>query len=212
MLTRSQFLSAFAWAGLAVAVVPGSALAQPAPAIGAPAPVFTALDTDGRQRSLAEYAGKTIVLEWTNHECPYVRKHYGSGTMQRLQKDMAKEGVVWLTLISSPPGEQGHVDAAKAKDLTRTRDAAPASVLLDPKGTIGRLYGAQTTPHMYIIDPKGTLVYRGAIDDKPSASPASLNGARSYIRQAVAELKTGRPVSEPATKAYGCAIKLAPAS
>ncbi len=209
-LTRQTFLAGLTIAGLSFAA--GPALAQSAAKIGAPAPAFEAVDADGKTRKLSEFAGKTVVLEWTNHDCPYVRKHYTSATMQTLQKDMAKEGVVWLSVISSPVGEQGHVDGAKANELTRSRDAAPAAVLLDPNSRMARAYGATTTPHMYIVDPKGTLAYMGAIDDKPAASAASLTGAKSYIRQAVAELKAGKPVSEASTRAYGCAVKYAPVS
>lgn len=207
-MTRQTFIAGLALAGLTFTA--GAALAEGAPKIGAAAPTFSVVDADGKPQKLADFAGKTVILEWTNHECPYVRKHYNSATMQGLQKDMAKDGVVWLSVISSPPGEQGYADGSQAKELTKTRDAAPSSVLLDPKGAMGRAYGAQTTPHMYIINPKGTLVYAGAIDDKPSASPSSLNGAKSYVRQAMAELKAGKPISEAATKSYGCAIKLAP--
>lgn len=209
-LTRQTFLAGLALAGFALAAAP--AAAQSAAKIGAPAPAFEAVDSDGKTRRLSEFAGKTVILEWTNHDCPYVRKHYSSATMQTLQKDMAKEGVVWLSVISSPVGEQGHVDGAKANELTKSRDAAPAAVLLDPNSKVARAYGATTTPHMYIIDPKGTLAYMGAIDDKPSAGAASLEGAKSYVRQAVAELKAGKPVSEASTKAYGCAVKYAPVS
>ncbi|MFC5506944.1 thioredoxin family protein [Bosea massiliensis] len=209
-LTRQTFLAGLAFAGLALAAAP--ALAQSAAKIGAPAPAFEAVDSNGQTRKLSEFAGKTVILEWTNHDCPYVRKHYNSATMQTLQKDMAKEGVVWLSVISSPVGEQGHVDGARANELTKSRDAAPAAVLLDPNSKVARAYGATTTPHMYIIDAKGTLAYMGAIDDKPSASAASLEGAKSYVRQAVAELKAGKPVSEASTKAYGCAVKYAPVS
>ena len=208
-LTRQTFIAGLALAGLAV---PVAAFAEGAARVGAPAPAFQAVDAEGRTRNLSEFAGKTVILEWTNHECPYVRKHYNSATMQTLQKDMAKDGIVWLSVISSPAGEQGHVEAARAKELTAQRDAAPAGVLLDPKSRIARAYGAQTTPHMYIIDPKGTLVYMGAIDDKPSSAASSLNGAKSYVRQAVAELKAGKPVSEASTKAYGCVVKYAPLS
>jgi len=208
-MTRQAFLAGVAIASLTFGVA--AAFAQ-GPKVGAKAPDFSVVDVDGKTQKLSDFAGKTVVLEWTNHECPYVRKHYGSSTMQTLQKDMTKEGIVWLTVISSPPGEQGYADAAKAKQLTASRDAAPSDVLLDPKGTMGRAYGAQTTPHMYIIDAKSTLVYAGAIDDKPSASPSSLNGAKSYIRQAVSELKAGKPISEASTKSYGCSIKLAPPS
>ena len=204
--TRQGLIAGLALAGLAFCLAP----AQAAPRIGAPAPAFQAVDVEGRTRNLAEFAGKTVILEWTNHDCPYVRKHYGSGTMQTLQKDMTAQGAVWLTVVSSPPGEQGHVEAAQAKDLTARRNAAPSDVLLDPKGIVGRAYGATTTPHIYIVDPKGTLAYMGAIDDKPSSNPASLDGARSYVRQAMAELKAGKPVSQASTKSYGCAIKLAP--
>ena len=209
-VTRQTFI-----AGLAVtafSLASGAALAQGPAKPGSPAPAFAIVDVDGKTRKLSDYAGKTVILEWTNHDCPYVRKHYHSAPMQTLQKDMAKDGIVWLSVISSPAGEQGHVDAAKAKELTKARDAAPASILLDPKSQLARAYGAQTTPHMYIIDAKGTLAYAGAIDDKPSSSASSLTGAKSYVRQAVAELKAGKAVSEPATKAYGCVVKYAPVS
>jgi peroxiredoxin len=209
-LTRQTVVIGLALAGLSLAAT--ATWAQSGPKVGAPAPAFQAVDVEGKTRSLSEFAGKTVILEWTNHDCPYVRKHYNSATMQTLQRDMAKEGIVWLSVISSPAGEQGHVDAAKAKELTRTRDAAPAGILLDPKSSVARAYAAQTTPHMFIVDPKGTLAYMGAIDDKPSSSASSLNGAKSYVRQAMAELKAGKPVSEAATKSYGCAVKYAPVS
>lgn len=209
-ITRQTFLVGVALTAVAFGL--GSALAQSGPRTGAKAPDFAVLDVDGKPQKLSDFAGKTVILEWTNHECPYVRKHYSSATMQKLQKDMTGEGIVWLTVISSAPGDEGYADAAKAKELTKSRDAAPSNVLLDPKGKMGRAYGAQTTPHMYIIDAKGTLVYAGAIDNKPSASSSSLNGAKSYVRQAIAELKAGKPVSEPATKAYGCSVKYAPST
>ena len=209
-LTRQSFIAGLALAGLSLSA--GSVLAQGAAKVGQPAPAFQAVDADGKTRNLSEFTGKTVILEWTNHDCPYVRKHYNSATMQTLQKDMAKEGIVWLSVVSSPVGEQGYVDGTAAKDLTAKRDAAPAAVLLDPNSKVARAYGATTTPHMYIVDPKGTLAYMGAIDDKPSSNPASLNGAKSYVRQAVAELKAGKPVSEAATKSYGCAVKYAPLS
>jgi peroxiredoxin len=208
-LTRQTFIAGLALAGLAF---PAVAFAQASAKVGAPAPAFQAVDAEGKTRNLQEFAGRTVILEWTNHDCPYVRKHYNSATMQTLQKDMAKEGIVWLSVISSPPGEQGHVDGARARELTVQRDAAPAGILLDPKSQVARAYGAQTTPHMYIIDPKGKLAYMGAIDDKPSSAASSLNGAKSYVRQAVAELKAGKPVSEASTKAYGCVVKYAPLS
>lgn len=209
-LTRQTFITGLALAGLSFGAT--AALAQAGAKVGAPAPAFQAVDADGKIRSLSEFAGKTVILEWTNADCPYVRKHYNSATMQTLQKDMTREGAVWLSVISSPVGEQGHVEGPQAKELTVKRDAAPTAVLLDPNSKVARAYGATTTPHMYIIDPKGTLAYMGAIDDKPSSSAASLTGAKSYVRQAMAELKAGKPVSEAATKAYGCAVKYAPVS
>ncbi|POR46088.1 thioredoxin family protein [Bosea psychrotolerans] len=209
-LSRQSFIAGLALAGLSLSA--GSVLAQGGAKIGQPAPAFQAVDADGKTRNLSEFAGKTVILEWTNHDCPYVRKHYNSATMQTLQKDMVREGIVWLSVVSSPVGEQGYVDGAAAKELTTKRDAAPAAVLLDPNSKVARAYGATTTPHMYIVDPKGTLAYMGAIDDKPSSNPASLNGAKSYVRQAVAELKAGKPISEAATKSYGCAVKYAPLS
>ena len=207
-MTRQMFIVGVALTAAAFGL--GSAPAQSGPRTGMKAPDFSVVNVDGKPQKLSDFAGKTVILEWTNHECPYVRKHYNSTTMQMLQKDMTNDGIVWLTVISSAPGEEGYADAAKAKELTKSRDAAPSNVLLDPKGKMGRAYGAQTTPHMYIIDAKGTLVYAGAIDNKPSASNSSLNGAKSYVRQAIAELKAGKPVSEAATKAYGCSVKYAP--
>lgn len=209
-LTRQTFIAGLTLAGLSFAA--GAAFAQGAARVGQPAPAFQAVDADGKMRSLSEFAGKTVILEWTNADCPYVRKHYNSATMQTLQKDMAREGIVWLSVISSPVGEQGHVEGTQANELSVKRDAAPAAVLLDPNSKVARAYGATTTPHMYIVNPKGTLAYMGAIDDKPSSNPASLSGAKSYVRQAVAELKAGKPVSEASTKSYGCAVKYAPVS
>jgi peroxiredoxin len=209
-LTRQSFIAGLALAGLSLTCA--AALAESTAKVGQPAPAFKAVDADGKMRDLAEFKGKTVILEWTNHDCPYVRKHYNSATMQTLQKDMAKEGVVWLSVVSSPVGEQGYVQGPEAKELTAKRDAAPAAVLLDPNSKVARAYGATTTPHMYIVDPKGTLAYMGAIDDKPSSNPSSLAGAKSYVRQAFAELKAGKPVSEASTKSYGCAVKYAPIS
>ena len=198
-VTRQTFIAGLAVT--AVSLASGAALAQGAAKPGAPAPAFSIVDVDGKPQKLSDYAGKTVILEWTNHDCPYVRKHYNSTTMQTLQKDMAKDGIVWLSVISSPVGEQGHVDAAKAKELTKSRDAAPATILLDPKSVMARAYGAQTTPHMYIIDPRGLVVYNGAIDDKRSTNPADVKTAKNYVVAALDEMKAGKPVSEPATKA-----------
>lgn len=171
------------------------------------APLFSATDSNGKAVKLADYRGKTVVLEWTNDGCPYVRKHYNSGNMQKLQKEAAADGVVWLTIISSAPGQQGYADGARANQLTKQHGAAPAEVLLDPKGTIGHLYNAKTTPHMYIIDKNGTLVYQGAIDNKPTTNVGDLATAKNYVSAALAEVKAGKPVSAPVSVAYGCTIK-----
>jgi peroxiredoxin len=184
-----------------------SGRAAAAAAIGQPAPTFTATATNGGNVSLAEHRGKIVVLEWTNHECPYVRKHYETGNMQALQKDAKAKDVVWLTVISSAPGEQGHVTAAQADELTRSREAVPTAVLLDPRGTVGRLYDAKVTPHMYVIDPKGVLMYAGAIDDRPTTRRADVQTAQNYVRVALAAVMAGQPVKTPVTRAYGCTVK-----
>jgi len=190
---------------VAIATVAAPVRADAVP--GKPAPDFTATDSNGRSHKLSDLKGKTVVLEWTNDGCPYVRKHYGSGNMQALQKDAADKGIVWLTVISSAKGEQGHVDGAGANRLTADRKATPAAVLLDPAGTIGRAYGAKTTPHMYVIDKDGKLVYNGAIDDKPTANTADIKGARNYVKEALAAVTEGKPVAVASTRAYGCSVK-----
>ena len=141
--------------------------------VGEPAPAFTGTDTQGKTHRLEDYRGKTVVLEWTNHDCPYVRKHYGAGNMQDQQREAAAQGVIWLSVISSAPGQQGHVSPAEADALTQSRKAASNAVLLDPEGQIGRAYGAKTTPHMYIINPAGQLVYMGGIDSITTADPTA---------------------------------------
>ena len=192
---------------LVMLAVAGTAAASPD--VGAPAPEFSLPDTKGNQHALADLRGSYVVLEWTNHECPFVRKHYGSGNMQGLQKEYTSDGVVWLSVISSAPGEQGYVSGDEADELTRDRDASPSAVLLDPKGTVGKLYDARTTPHMYIIDPNGTLIYKGGIDDRPSTRQSDIDGATNYVRVALAEAKDGKPVSNPVTRPYGCSVKYA---
>ena len=189
----------------ALTFVAGPALA--APAIGQPAPAFTVKDGAGQTRSLAEFKGKTVVLEWTNDGCPYVQKHYKSGAMQGLQKSAAKDGVVWLTLISSAPGKQGYLEGAQARGWKATNGAGSTALLLDPTGQVGHAYEAKTTPHMYIVDKTGKVVYMGGIDDKPTADPASLKGANNYVSAALSDIKAGRAVSTPVSKPYGCTIK-----
>lgn len=189
----------------AAALVAGTAAA--APSVGQPAPAFSATDSSGKTVSLSNFQGKFVVLEWTNDGCPFVKKHYGSGNMQSLQKQATGDGAVWLSVISSAPGKQGYVDGAQADALTREREAHPSHVLLDPSGDVGRLYGAKTTPHMFIVDPKGTLVYAGGIDSIASSDPADIPKAKPYVKTALAEAMSGKPISEPVTKPYGCNVK-----
>ncbi|WP_341678795.1 redoxin domain-containing protein [Niveibacterium sp. SC-1] len=182
-------------------------LAAAAPAIGQAAPDFSAVDSKGKPVKLSDFAGKPVVLEWTNEGCPYVRKWYGSGEMQKLQRDAAGMGAVWLTVVSSAPGEQGYVDGAGADAMVSKAKAAPAHVLLDPEGRIGRSYGAQTTPHMYVIAADGKLAYMGGIDSIASTRIEDIPKAEPYAREALQAVVAGQAVSKPVTRAYGCSVK-----
>jgi peroxiredoxin len=195
--------------GMAIAIV--AALAAPAWAarVGEKAPAFAATDSNGVKHTLSEYSGKYVVLEWHNNGCPFVRKQYGSGNMQKLQKEWTARGVVWLTVISSAPGKQGYVTAGEENAYVKQVDAAPTAVLLDPAGDLGRLYDAKTSPHMFVADPSGKLIYNGAIDDRPTPDPASVAGATNYVAQALAESMAGKPVSVPTSRPYGCSVKYA---
>jgi len=175
--------------------------------IGEPAPDFTATDSNGKTQRLSDYKGKYVVLEWHNQGCPYTRKHYESGNMQRLQKEWTGKGVVWFTVISSAPGTQGYVTASAENDYVKKVNATPTAVLLDPDGTVGHLYAAKTTPHMYIIDPKGVLIYNGAIDDHPTADQSDIPVAKNYVSLALGEAMSGKPISDAATRPYGCSVK-----
>jgi hypothetical protein len=162
---------------------------------------------DGRVVSLSDFKGKTVVLEWNNPECPFVRKHYESGNMQRTQAAAKSDGVVWLSINSSAKGAQGYMKPADAKRWTASGQNLRTAYLLDPKGTVGRSYGAKTTPHMYIVNPEGTLVYMGGIDDKPTPNPSDIRRARNHVLAALGELKAGVPVSVPTSRPYGCSVK-----
>ncbi|WP_457351183.1 redoxin domain-containing protein [Roseateles sp. P5_D6] len=192
---------------LAALILP--ALAHATANVDAPAPTFSATTADGKTVNLADYKGKTVVLEWTNHDCPYVRKHYGSGNMQTQQKAAAAQGVVWLQVISSAPGQQGFVDGATAQKLNADRGAAPTATLLDPKGELGKLYGAQTTPHMYVIKADGTLAYKGGIDSLATPDKADIAKAEPYVTEALAAVAAGRKVEKASTRPYGCSVKYA---
>lgn len=178
-----------------------------APAVDAPAPAFTGTTSNGETISLDQFNGQNVVLEWTNHGCPFVQRHYDSGNMQATQAAANDEGFVWITVISSAPGKQGHVTPAEANDLTTSRGAQPDYVLLDESGDIGRAYGAKTTPHMYVIDDSSILRYAGAIDDKPTAVHAQADEAVNFVLGAVNSVATGVEVSDKNTKPYGCSVK-----
>lgn len=190
--------------GLLVAI---SLSANAGVSVGKPAPDFTGIDSQGNKHSLSQYQGKTVVLEWTNHDCPYVKKHYNSGNMQKLQKDATSNGIVWLSIISSKPGKQGHVSGKQANGLTKSRDAAPTAVILDETSEIGHRYGAKTTPHMYIVDKNGQLVYMGGIDSIPSTNENDIAGAKNYVRAALDAMQAGKPIQDSLTRPYGCSVK-----
>lgn len=176
---------------------------------GNPAPDFTAQDTHGQIQTLAQYKGKYVVLEWHNRECPYTHKHYMSGNMQRLQREWTAKGVVWFTVISSAPGQQGYMTADQENAYLQEVGASPTAVLLDPTGQLGHLYGAKNTPHVFVISPAGVLIYDGAIDDKSTADPDDIASAHNYVSAALQEAMTGKPVSTPVTRPYGCSVKYA---
>jgi peroxiredoxin len=177
------------------------------PKVGEMAPAFTAVDSNGAKVSLSDFQGKHVVLEWTNADCPFVKKHYGAGNMQALQKDAKAKGVVWLSVISSAKGKQGHVDGAGANKLTADRMAAPAHVLLDESGAIGKAYGAKTTPHMFLIDPSGKVAYMGGIDSVATSDAADIAGATPYLKNAMEAALNGKKIAESNTRPYGCNVK-----
>jgi len=192
----------------ALALVAGGAgISAADPAVGEPAPEFSLADSNGTTRSLADAKGTFTVLEWSNPECPFVKKHYGSGNMQQLQGDYTGKGVTWWTINSSAPGKQGHVSAEQARALRTERGDKSSAMLLDPGGAVGRLYGAKTTPHLFIINPGGALIYKGAIDNTPSADPADIASAANYVRMALDAAMIGEDVAAPETQPYGCSVK-----
>ncbi len=177
--------------------------------VGDTAPDFTATDSNGQSHTLSAYRGKFVVLEWHNRDCPYTHKHYASGNMERLQQKWTARGVEWFTVISSAPGTQGYVTADEENAYVKEVHAAPTAVLLDPEGKLGRLYGAKTTPHMFVIDPTGKLIYDGAIDDKPTTDAADVASAHNYVDAALTAAMAGQPVEVSATRPYGCSVKYA---
>ena len=177
--------------------------------VGDQAPDFTGTDSHGQMHKLSDYRGKFIVLEWHNNGCPFTKKHYESGNMQRLQKEWTDKGVTWFTVISSSSGSQGYVTADQENEYLQKMHAVPTAALLDPKGEIGHLYGAKTTPHMFVINPQGQIIYNGAIDDKATTDPSDVNGANNYVSDALQEAMSGKAVAVATTRPYGCSVKYA---
>ena len=190
---------------LALAIAPCAATAQAV--VGSAAPAFTATDSHGQSHSLDQYRGKYVVLEWHNQGCPYTKKHYDSGNMQSLQKAWTAKGVAWFTVISSAPGEQGYVTDSQENSYLAQMHADPTAVLMDADGKLGHLYGAKTTPEMYVIDPNGKLIYEGAIDDRPTPDISDVKGADNYLNDALTAAMAGKPVIKSYTRPYGCSVK-----
>jgi peroxiredoxin len=194
---------------LAPVLLIAATLPLAAATVGAPAPGFELVDSNGKTHKLSDYAGKTVVLEWVNHGCPFVKKHYESGNMQKTQSAATADGVVWLSVCSSARGEQGHESPAAWNKINADKKVAATAVLIDESGKVGRAYDARTTPHLYVIDAKGTLVYAGGIDSIPSTNKADIAKAENYVLSALADLKAGRAVSTASSKPYGCNVKYA---
>jgi peroxiredoxin len=197
--------SFFSMVAAALVITPGAAVA--AAAVGQQAPAFSATDTAGKTVSLADFQGRHVVLEWVNPGCPYVRKHYGSGNMPATQKQATAKGVVWLAVNSTASEHGDYLSPGQMAAWMKSQGAAASATLMDEEGKVGRAYGARTTPHMYVIDPKGVLIYAGAIDSKPSADPADIPSATNHVNAALADALAGRAVATPATRPYGCSVK-----
>jgi peroxiredoxin len=188
-------------------VIGASLFAIDSPPVGGKAPEFSLPDVKGKSHSLTEYKGKYVVLEWFNPECPFVKKHYGSENMQKLQQEFTNKGVVWLTIDSNAPGLEGNLSADAAEKIVNSWKTHQTALLLDPDGKVGKAYGAKNTPHMFVISPEGKIVYEGAIDSKASPNPADIPSSTNYVKAALEEALSGKPVSNPNTKPYGCSVK-----
>ncbi|MBC7385504.1 MAG: thioredoxin family protein [Cryobacterium sp.] len=175
--------------------------------INQPAPEFRLTDTEGKTHTLSALKGKTVVLEWLNFECPFVKKHYSSGNMQKLQAEAAKDGVIWLSVVSSAKGKQGFYEPKEMRARKEKEKSNTTAILYDTDGKIGKMYGAKSTPHLFIVDATGNLVYRGAIDDKPSTDAEDIAKSKNYVTAALADLKAKRPVATAETESYGCGVK-----
>src|SRR6201997_3157509 len=188
-------------------VAAGALYAADVPPVGSAAPDFSAPDANGGTRSLSEYKGKYVVLEWFNPECPFVKKHYGSGNMQKLQGEYTSKGVVWLTIDSNAPGTEGNITPEQAQKIAESWKTRQTALLLDPEGKAGRAYGAKNTPDMVIINPEGKIAYEGAIDSKATPNPADIPSSTNYVKAALDESLEGKPVTTPQTKPHGCSVK-----
>lgn len=203
-----SLMQAFQKAGLAgVVALSMSSVAVASVKVGEAAPDFEVASASGKPVKLSDYKGKYVVLEWTNEGCPFVQKHYKGGNMQGLQKEFTGKDVAWLTVFSSASGKQGHVDAAGAMKFSADYKTASTAMLLDDAGKVGKLYEAKTTPHMYVVNPAGQLIYAGAIDDTPSADSSDIPNSKNFVKLALNEALAGKPVSTPTAKPYGCSIK-----
>ena len=203
-----KVLMTFLTIGVGLLLFQGPAAAQMQdPEIGAPAPGFTLTDTYGNDHSLDQYEGQWVVLEWLNYGCPFVKKHYSSGNMAKLQTEYAEKGVVWFSVVSSAPGKQGYYEPEDMNAMNEEQGNKAKAVLLDPEGTVGMAYGAKTTPQMYVINPEGILLYNGAIDDRPTSRLDDIEGAHNYLVQALDEAMAGQEVGTPTTQPYGCSVK-----
>lgn len=194
---------------LAAIVLLMAAIPVHAAEVGKPAPDFTATNIKGNEFKLSDHKGEIVVLEWTNSECPFVKKHYGTNNMQKVQETANAQGVYWVSIVSSGPGLQGNVTKEQAQEIIDNAGASPDSKVLDESGDIGHLYGASTTPHMFVIDKTGTLAYAGAIDDQPTPDPKTVEGAKNYVLAAIDDLEAGKPVETAQTQPYGCGVKYA---
>lgn len=200
-------MNKFAFMSLVVSMAVLVSAAQAAVAPGQAAPEFSLVDINGKVQKLSDYRGKYVVLEWFNAECPFVQKHYESGNMQALQARYTQKGVVWLGINSTSPRHSNYRDPARSHAILKDWKSAPTAFVLDPDGKVGKQYGARTTPHMYVIDPKGTLVYVGGIDDKPSTSQRDIATARNLVAAALDDSLSGKPVGTPSAMPYGCSVK-----
>lgn len=217
-------IAAISFAAISATADPPTTTAEPAPAAAAPAtgtatasvvaasidkaaPDFALAGIDGKTYKLSDFKGKYVVLEWNNLDCPFVKKHYGSGNMQALQKKYTDKGVVWLTICSSAEGKQGYYEAAALQEMTKERKLSSTAYLRDADGTVGKLYGAKTTPNMFVVNPEGTLIYAGAIDDKPSPDPNDIPGATNYVAACLDASMAGKAVATKTTVSYGCGVK-----